>query len=66
MRYLDRPMDAPKLGKRVDVGAGAQILGNVTIGDNASIGANAVVLCDVPAGATAVGIPAKIISSKVR
>ncbi len=63
MRFPDRPMDAPKLGKSVDVGAGAQILGNVTIGDNARIGANAVVLCDVPTGATAVGIPAKIISS---
>ncbi|NMF61498.1 serine acetyltransferase [Brasilonema octagenarum UFV-E1] len=65
-RYLDRPLDAPKLGKRVNVGAGAKIFGNVSIGDNASIGANAVVLSDVPAGATAVGIPARIIhSSKV-
>ncbi len=63
-RYLDRPFDAPKLGKRVNVGAGAKIFGNVTIGDGANIGANAVVLCDVPAGATAVGIPAKIISPK--
>jgi serine O-acetyltransferase len=63
-RYLDRPFDAPKLGKRVNVGAGAKIFGNVSIGDDASIGANAVVLCDVPAGATAVGIPAKIISSR--
>ncbi|WP_373994222.1 serine O-acetyltransferase, partial [Fischerella thermalis] len=51
----------PRLGKGVEVGAGAKILGNVTIGDYARIGANAVVLCDVPAGATAVGIPAKII-----
>ncbi|NMG18278.1 serine O-acetyltransferase [Brasilonema bromeliae] len=63
-RYLDRPLDAPKLGKHVNVGAGAKIFGNVTIGDNASIGANAVVLCDVPAGATAVGIPARIIHSE--
>ncbi len=62
-RYSDRPFDAPQLGKRVSVNAGAKILGNVTIGDDASIGANAVVLCDVPAGATAVGIPARIISS---
>ncbi|PLZ27202.1 serine acetyltransferase, partial [Fischerella thermalis WC559] len=60
-RYPDRPYDAPRLGKGVEVGAGAKILGNVTIGDYARIGANAVVLCDVPAGATAVGIPAKII-----
>jgi serine O-acetyltransferase len=62
-RYLDRLSDAPKLGKRVNVGAGAKIFGNVTIGDDANIGANAVVLDDVPAGATAVGIPAKIINS---
>lgn len=60
-RYLDRPFDAPKLGQRVNVGAGAKIFGNVTIGDDANIGANAVVLKDVPAGATAAGIPAKII-----
>lgn len=59
-KTLDRPLDAPKLGKRVNVGAGAKILGAVTIGDDAAIGANAVVLTDVPAGALAVGIPAKI------
>lgn len=62
-RYLERPLEVPKLGKRVNVGAGAKIFGNVFIGDGASIGANAVVLCDVPPGATAVGIPAKIINS---
>jgi serine O-acetyltransferase len=60
-RYMDRPFDAPKLGARVNVGAGAKLFGNITIGDDAQIGANAVVLCDVPAGATAVGIPAKVI-----
>jgi serine O-acetyltransferase len=52
------------LGARVNVGAGAKILGNVTIGDDANIGANAVVLSDIPAGHSAVGIPAKIIKSK--
>ncbi len=62
-RYLDRPFDAPKLGKRVNVGAGAKLFGNITIGDDVSIGANAVVLTDIPAGKTAVGIPAKIIGS---
>lgn len=51
----------PKLGGHVDVGPGARILGPVTIGDHAVIGANAVVLCDVPAGATAVGVPARIL-----
>lgn len=62
-RYLERPFEAPKLGKRVNVGAGAKIFGDISIGDGASIGANAVVLCDVPPGATAVGIPAKVINS---
>jgi serine acetyltransferase len=63
-RYLDRPFDAPKLGARVNVGAGAKILGKVTLGEGASVGANAVVLSDIPAGQTAVGIPAKILKSK--
>lgn len=59
-RTLDRPFDAPQLGARVNVGAGAKILGAVRVGDDAQIGANAVVLDDVPAGATAIGIPARI------
>lgn len=63
-RYLDRPLEAPSLGSRVNVGAGAKIFGNITIGDDVRIGANAVVLCDVLAGATVVGIPAKVINSK--
>lgn len=50
---------APILGRGVSVGAGAKVLGRVTIGDGAKIGANAVVLRNVPAGATAVGIPAR-------
>lgn len=53
----------PRLGRGVYVGAGAKVLGGVTIGDDAKIGANAVVLIDVPAGATAVGIPARIVPS---
>src|SRR5581483_9875669 len=60
-RYLDKPFDAPRLGQRVNVGAGAKILGAVTIGDDAQIGANAVVLRDVPPGATAVGVPARVV-----
>ena len=52
---------APVIGNRVDIGAGAKILGGVTVGDHARVGANAVVLNDVPAGATVVGIPARII-----
>jgi serine acetyltransferase len=62
-RYMDKPFDAPRLGKRVNVGAGAKILGAVQIGDDVQIGANAVVLCDVPGGATAVGIPARVLQS---
>ncbi len=54
---------APTLGGHVDVGAGAKIIGPLTIGDHAIIGANAVVLIDVPAGATAVGVPARLLSS---
>jgi len=62
-RYLDKPLESPQLGDRVNVGAGAKILGKVNLGDNVNIGANAVVLSDVPAGKTAVGIPAKILAS---
>lgn len=51
----------PEIGGHVDIGAGAKILGNVKIGDHASIGANSVVMHDVPAGKSAVGIPAKIL-----
>ncbi len=53
---------APRLGGNVLVGSGAKVLGPVRIGDNARIGANAVVLQDVPDGATAVGVPARIIT----
>lgn len=51
----------PRLGSGVDVGAGAQILGDIEIGAGARIGAGAIVLCDVPAGAVAVGNPARVI-----
>jgi|SRR5450830_789532 len=51
----------PVIGHNVDIGAYAQILGNVRIGDNCKIGAMSVVLQSVPDGATAVGIPARII-----
>lgn len=60
-RRLDRPHEAPHIGNRVNIGAGAKILGAVRIGDDADIGANAVVIADVPAGAIAVGVPARII-----
>lgn len=51
---------APIIGNRVDIGAGAKILGDIKIGDDVAIGANAVVLTDVPPNCIAVGIPAKI------
>jgi serine O-acetyltransferase len=51
----------PTLGKGVVIGAGAKILGPITVGDGAKVGSNAVVVKDVPSGATAVGIPARVI-----
>lgn len=57
----ERHADLPTIGARVDIGCGACLLGAVHVGDDAKIGANAVVLQDVPAGATAVGIPARIV-----
>lgn len=59
-RHTERPHEAPRIGNRVEMGAGAKILGPVTIGDDARIGANAVVISDVPAGHVAVGVPARI------
>ncbi|MEK6662254.1 MAG: serine O-acetyltransferase [Pseudomonadota bacterium] len=53
----------PTLGRGVVVGAGAKILGPITIGENAKVGSNAVVVKDVPPGATAVGVPARILDS---
>ena len=52
---------SPVLGRDVFIGAGAKIIGPVTIGNGARIGANAVVVDDVPAHATAVGVPARIV-----
>ena len=55
---------APCIGNNVNIGAGAKILGNITIGNNVDIGANAVVISPVPDNAIAVGVPAKIILKK--
>lgn len=60
-RHLTAPFDAPVLGNNVNVGAGAKVLGKVHIGAGANIGANSVVLKDVPAGRTAIGIPARLL-----
>ena len=51
----------PTLGSGVVLGAGAKVLGPITVGDGARIGSNAVVVKDVPPGATAIGIPARIV-----
>ena len=51
----------PTLGNGVMVGCGAKILGNITVGDNCRVGANSVVVEDVPNGCTVVGIPGKIV-----
>ncbi|MBE6883923.1 MAG: serine O-acetyltransferase [Ruminococcaceae bacterium] len=57
----DKGKRHPTLGKNVLVGSGARILGPFTVGDNAKIAANAVVLDPVPENSTAVGVPARIV-----
>lgn len=57
---------APRIEGHVDIGAGAKIIGAVTIGRHAKVGANSVVLADVPAGATAIGIPARVVGADSR
>ena len=59
LRRVDDPV-APQIGNNVDIGTGAKVLGGITIGDNVVIGANAVVLEDVPSNSIAVGVPARI------
>ncbi|MEO7008466.1 MAG: serine O-acetyltransferase [Caldimonas sp.] len=55
----------PTLGRGVIVGANSQVLGGFTVGDGARVGSNAVVLREVPAGATAVGNPARVLHAEV-
>ena len=56
---------SPRIGNRVDIGAGAKLLGPIVIGDDVAIGANAVVISDVPPNSIAVGIPARVIPRTV-
>lgn len=56
----------PQIGNNVVIGAGAIVLGPVTVGDGAKIGAGAVVVTDVPPGRTAVGVPAKILPGSTK
>jgi len=62
----DVSFDGPIIGQFVFIGTGAKILGRVFIGHNARIGANAVVLSDVPEDSTAVGVPARVIPHESR
>lgn len=55
---------SPVIGNRVEIGAGAKVLGKIRIGDDVIIGANAVVIRDVPSGCLAVGVPARIVPRK--
>ncbi len=58
VRRTDEP-GAPVIGDRVDIGAGAKILGAISVGDDVVVGANAVVIRNVPAACLAVGVPAR-------
>jgi serine O-acetyltransferase len=53
------PVEVPELGSDIFIGSGAKVIGKVVIGDNVTIGANAVVVDDVPDGSVVVGIPAR-------
>jgi len=64
IRRMDDLTAAPILERGVDVGAGAVILGRIRLGAYSTIGANAVVLCDVPSGALAAGVPATIVRDR--
>ncbi|MCM8781952.1 MAG: serine O-acetyltransferase [Candidatus Omnitrophica bacterium] len=57
---LEKGKRHPTVGNNVVIGGGAKILGNITIGDNSYIGANAVVIKDVPPNSTVVGVPGRI------
>lgn len=61
----EEPGFPPRIGNNVMIGAGAVILGDISVGDNSIIGANAVVLEDVPENSIAVGVPAVIRSRNI-
>jgi serine O-acetyltransferase len=58
------PSGAPRLGDRVHVGAGAKVLGRVTVGNDVIIGANAVVVGDIPSNSVVGGVPARVLKTK--
>ena len=57
---LEKGKRHPTIGNNVVIGGGAKVLGNIMVGDNSYIGANAVVIKDVPANSTVVGVPGRI------
>jgi len=61
-RMTEAPDRAPRIGRGVYLGGGATILGDISIGDFAKVGAGSVVTHDVPAGCTAVGVPARLVN----
>lgn len=62
--FPQRETDTPSIGNNVTIYAGAKILGKVKVGDNVTIGANSVVINDVPSNVTVMGVPAKVVWSK--
>jgi serine O-acetyltransferase len=61
-----RGLGVPVIGGHVDIGAAAKILGAVEVGDHAFIGANSLVITNVPAGTTAIGVPARVLPKMPR
>lgn len=59
--YANDNINCPKIGVNVRISAGAKVLGGITIGDNVTVGANAVVVKDVPENCVVVGVPAYIV-----
>jgi serine O-acetyltransferase len=54
-------MGVPRIGNRVYIGTGATLIGRITVGDGAKIAANTLVMTSVPAGATVMGVPGRVI-----
>jgi serine O-acetyltransferase len=64
LAHPDRPLEFPTIEDRVDIGCGVSVLGYLTLGHDSRIGANTLVLKDIPPGSIAVGVPAQVISNR--
>jgi serine O-acetyltransferase len=64
--YVNNAVDRPSIGNNVTIAVGARVLGAVTVGDDAFVSANSVVISDVPPGATVIGVPARMVPSGAR